>query len=224
MDDLRTRAKLVTVDAASVGADSIGTVVSRAEFAETAARGEFPATLLLDLDRLESGDGGEVTARARVAVDWDEDAIDQLLASTDYDEIALWFDARELAPAFDEVEGHGLREKAAVLAITAAAAGASVAPASARTVQAAVGPSHSAGVVSTQAPAVQTPTGAERGQQMNQEISAGQAQAPSAVSGGSDISTPSTGEIAGIAAGAALLISAAGFGIARRRTPPAQPA
>jgi hypothetical protein len=222
MDDLRTRAKLLAVDGASVGADSIGTVVSRAEFAETAARGEFPATLLLDLDRLESGEGGEVTARARVAVDWDEDTLDQLLASTKYDEIALWFDARELAQAFDEVEGHGLRQKAAVLAITAAAAGASVTPASARVVQAAVGPSHSAGVVSSRAPAVQPPMGVERGLQMNQEISS--AQAPSTVSGGSEVSTPSTGEIAGIAAGAALLIAAAGFGVARRRTPPAQPA
>lgn len=222
MDDLRTRAKLVTVDAASVGANSIGTVVSRAEFAETAARGEFPATLLLDLDRLESGDGGDVTARARVAVDWDEDTLDQLLASTEYDEIALWFDSRELAQAFDEVEGHGLRQKAAVLAITAAAAGASVTPASARVVQAAVGPSHSAGVVSSQAPAVQPPMGVQRGLQMNQEISS--AQAPSTVSSGSDVSTPSTGELAGIAAGVALLISAAGFGVARRRTPPAQPA
>lgn len=223
MDDLRTRAKLVTVDAASVGADSIGTVVSRAEVAETAARGEFPATLLLDLDRLESEDGGEVTARARVAVDWDEDTLDQLLASTEYDEIALWFDSRELAQAFDEVEAHGLREKAAVLAVTAAAAGAAVTPASARTVQAAVGPGHStAGSVSSQASAVQTPMGFERGLQMNQEISSGQA--PSTVSGRSDVSTPSTGEIVGIAAGAALLISAAGFGVARRRTPPAQPA
>ena len=223
MDDLRTRAKLVTIDAASVGADSIGTVVSRAEVAETAARGEFPATLLLDLDRLESEDGGEVTARARVAVDWDEDTLDQLLASTEYDEIALWFDSRELAQAFDEVEAHGLREKAAVLAVTAAAAGAAVTPASARTVEAAVGSSHAtASSVSSQAPAVQPPMGVQRGQQMNQDISS--AQAPSTVSSGSEVSTPSTGEIAAIAAGAALLISAAGFGVARRRTPPAQPA
>jgi hypothetical protein len=39
-----------------------------------------------------------------------------------------------------------------------------------------------------------------------------------------DGSTLSTVEVASAAAGGLLLISAAGFGIARKRTPPAQPA
>src|SRR5436853_251668 len=115
MDDLRTRAQLVDLDRAG----AIGTVFSRAEIAETAAGAEFPATLLLELDRVEAGG----TAQARVAVDWDQESLEQLLASTDDQQIELWFDERELALAFDDVEGHGLREKAAVLAVAGAAAG-----------------------------------------------------------------------------------------------------
>src|SRR5438876_3077343 len=130
MDDLRTRALLVDFDPTSTGVGAIGTVISRAEI-ETAARGELPATLLLELDRAGAEDGAEVTAHARVAVDWDENSLGQLLASTEDPEIALWFDERELARAFDEgeVEAHGLRERAAVLAVAAAAAGAGATPA-----------------------------------------------------------------------------------------------
>src|SRR3954471_14895998 len=155
MDELLTRAQLVGYDPALA---AIGTVVPRAEFAETAARGEFPATLLLDLDldldRVEAGDGGGA-AHARGAVDWDKETLEELLASTEDESIALWFDQRELARAFDDVEAHGLRERAAVLAIAATAAAASASPALART-----------------AP----PMGAERGEQLTQQISAGQAQ------------------------------------------------
>jgi hypothetical protein len=128
MEDLRTRAQLVS-DPARAGAGAVGTVVTRAEIAEAAARNEFPATFLLDLDRVEAGDGGEVMAHASIAVDWDEQTLGQLLASTDGDEITLWFDEAELARAFDEdVEAHGFRQKVAVLAIAVTAAGASAAP------------------------------------------------------------------------------------------------
>ena len=113
MDDLRTRAQLVDFDHAG----AIGTVVTRAEIAEAAAGTEFPAALLLDLERI--GD----QATAMVAVDWDQETLEQLLASTEDQEIGLWFDEGELAMAFDEVEGHGLRQRAAVLTLAVAAAG-----------------------------------------------------------------------------------------------------
>jgi hypothetical protein len=230
MEDLRTRAQFVGLDAASAGAGSIGTVMSRAEFAETAAQGEFPATLLLELDRFEGENDGEVTAHATIAVDWDKDAIDRLLASTEEEEIGLWFDEHELARAFDDdVEGHGLREKAAVLAVAVAAAGAGATPAFAspfsQVTGGEAGGAPTTGVVAPRTPA--EPMGVARGLQMDKEISSGMAQ--STGTGGSAASTPSAsspspGELAGLAAGAALLISAAGFGVARRRTPPAQPA
>jgi hypothetical protein len=214
MDDLRTRALLVDFDPTRAGTGAIGTVLSRDEVAETAARGEFPATLLLELDR-------EGAAQARVAVDWDEDTLDRLLATTEDDEITLWFDQRELARAFDEpdIEAHGLRERAAVLVVAVAAAGASTTPAFARFAADTDGGGGTAG-----APAVAQPAGAERGLQMDQQLAvtptpSTTAQPAATSSGGS---TLSDGEVAVIAG--SVVILAAGFGVARRRMPPAQPA
>lgn len=263
MDDLRTRAQLVSFDSASA-ADAISTVITRAEIAETAARGEFPATLLLDLDRVETGDEGEVTAHATVAVDWDQNTIDELLASTEDEDITLWFDARELARAFDEdeVEGHGLRQKAAVLAIAVAAAGVSTTPAMARFAadNSDGGAGGTAGFVAPQAqhqvpiggaeralqideklsagastsgfsvdpqarqegPTVQ-PAGAERGLLQDEQLAVNHTQSTESATTSSG-SGPSSGELAAFAGLGALLISAAGFGVTRKRTPPAQPA
>jgi hypothetical protein len=166
MDDLRTRAHLV-----DRRAGGIGTVFTRDEIAEAATATEFPATLLLDLDRVER-DGG--TTQARVAVDWDQETLEQLLASTQDQKIELWFDDRELAMAFDDVEGHGIREKAAVLAVAVVAAGASTTPAFAR-VAADVG----GGASATSTTAVPNPAadkhavlqGAERALQQDTELS-----------------------------------------------------
>jgi hypothetical protein len=245
MDDLRTRAQLVDFDRAG----AIGTVFSRTEIAEAAAGDEFPATLLLDLDRMDA-DG---VTQARVAVDWDQETLEQLLASTKDEQVELRFDERELALAFDDVEGHGVREKAAVLAVAVAAAGVSTTPAFARM---AVDSGGGGGAASATA----STGGAERGlaqdQQLSQNVSAGQvASRPdpagdktavlagterglvqdhqlsqnlstdeATVTSSSDGTTLSTGELAGAIAGGALLISAAGFGVARRRTTPVQPA
>jgi hypothetical protein len=252
LNAFRTQAQLVAFDPASAGVGAIGTVVPRAEFAETAAKGEFPATFLLDLDRVETEDGGEVTAHTTVAVDWDKDTLEQLLASTDEPEITLWFDERELAWAFDDVEAQGLRQKAAILAVAVAAAGASTTPAFARLPADVGGGSAGAAPVSVSS----QPMGVERGLAQDAQITVGQAQAtstrahhesqpmgvqrglaqdaqitvptagtstgaPEAASGGNG---PSAGEIAAIAGAGALLISAAGFGVARKRTPPVLPA
>ena len=164
MDDLRTRAQLVTSDHAG----AIGTVVARAEVADAAAGTEFPATLLLDLDRVEAAEGGEVTAHARLAVDWDRETLERVLSSTDDEEIGLWFDERELAQAFDDadVEGHGLRQRAAVIAVAVTAAGASATPALASLV-----PGNEGGGGGTPAAAaVAGPAGAERGLQQDQQV------------------------------------------------------
>jgi hypothetical protein len=228
VEDLLTRAQLVGYDPELA---AIGTVVPRAEFAATAAQAESPATLLLDLDRVEGGTGDGIT-HARIAVDWDKDTLDQLLASTEDEEIALWFDERELARAFDDVDAHGLRERAAVLAVAVTAVGVGASPALARTVpamgtqrgeqlnqQLSTGQSHG-----TQASAVQS-MGTQRGEQLNQEISGGQSpsiEAPAVTTtGGTGLSS---GEIVAIAGAGAILISAAGFGVARRHEPPVRPA
>lgn len=259
MDDLRTRAHLVDQRAGGIGA-----VFTRQEIAEAASAKEFPATLLLDVDRVER-DGG--TSQARVVVDWDKETLEQLLASTQEQDIELWFDEHQLAMAFDDVEGHGIREKAAVLAVAVVAAGASTAPAFAR-----VAADGGAGASATPTAAVPSPAadkhavlqgaeralqldtqlsqnlrsnhvvapatavtpdpaaekaavmqGAERALQQDQKLSQNLSSTQPAVTstGGS---TLSTGELAGVVAGGALLIAAAGFGATRKRTPPAQPA
>lgn len=256
MDDLRTRAHLVDRRAGGIGA-----VFTREELEEAATATEFPATLLLDLDRVER-DGG--TTQARVAVDWDQATLEQLLASTQDQEIELWFDERRLAMAFDDVEGHGVREKAAVLAVAVVAAGASATPAFAR-VAADVGggasatptaavPSPAADKhavlqgaqralqqdtelsqnLSTQATGIAAPNpvgdkgavlaGHERALQQDEKVSQGMGSIDAAVASTTDGSTLSVAEVAGAAAGGLLLIAAAGFGVARKRTPPAQPA
>jgi hypothetical protein len=217
MDDLRTRAQLVEFDRAG----AIGTVVSRAEIAEAASGNEFPATLLLDLERDDA-------AQATVAVDWDQETLEQLLASIEEQEIGLWFDESELSLAFDDVEGHGLRQRAAVLAVAVTAAGVSSAPAFAR-MQA--GPGGGGSVAPTAAVApnpagdkAAVMQGAERALQQDAQVSQNLGSANAAATSTSEGSTLSTGELAGAIGGGALLIAAAGFGVSRRRTPPAQPA
>jgi hypothetical protein len=230
MDDLRTRAQLVALDGTGV----VGTIVPRAEFAEAAAGRDFPATLHLELDRVEAGEG-VVTAHASLAVDWDRDTLERLLSSTDDDEIGLWFDERELAQAFDEadVEGHGLRQRAAVIAVAVAAAGASATPALAKVSPGTEGggggaPAAAINVnpAATGHGAVVQPAGAERGLLLQEQVAVSHDQGSTNASAvtSTDGNTLSTGELAAAVAGGALLIAAAGFGATRRRTPPAQPA
>lgn len=157
MDDLRTRAQLVASD----GAGTVGTVVTRAEVAEAAAGPDFPATLNLELDRAD--------AHASLAVDWDRETLERLLTSAQDDEIGLWFHERELAQAFDDVEGHGLRQRAAAIAIAATAAGATATPALARMVP---GNEGGGGGSPAVAAVAQPAAGAERGLQQDEQVGA----------------------------------------------------
>lgn len=221
MEDLRTRAHLVAYDSSFAGSGAVGTVVTRAELAETAEGGAFPATFLLDLEQTDAG------AQARVAVDWDEDTLRQLLASMDGPEIELWFAEDELSQAFDDVEAHGFREKAAVLAVAAVAAGASATPAFARVAADPQGGGGSGAAFATPAAQVGGPLGAQRALVEDEQIGTVRqvhgtnVATPAATSTGG--STLSTGEIAAIAGVGTVLIAAAGFGATRKRTPPALP-
>jgi hypothetical protein len=270
MNDLRTRAVLVDFDHAG----SIGTVVPRAEIAEAAGGTEFPATLLLDLDLVEAEDAGDVTAHASVAIEWDQNTLEQLLASTDSDEIELRFDQRELALAFDkgDVEAHGIREKTAILAVAVAAAGVSASPALARMAAdtggtgavasstASVNPqtgvqrvpvggaeralvqeekltagmSTSSGTVDTSSAGesnaavgdkgavIASRGGAERALQQDEKFAVTLHPGSGTVAASSDDGSLSGGELAGVLGGGVLLIAAAGFGVARKHTPPAE--
>jgi hypothetical protein len=193
MNDLRTRAYLVDFDRAG----AVGTIVPRAEIAEAAAGTEFPATLVLDLARVEAESGGEGTAHATVAVEWDQPTLEQLLAATEDQEIELRFDERELVMAFDDVEGHGIRERAAVLAVAVAAAGASSSPALARvaadTGGGGAGATASSVAVNSQTGVPAVPVGgAERALAQEEKLTQGLETGQSAVTSTSGESTPST--------------------------------
>ena len=98
---------------------------------EEARRSDEPVDLLLDVERIAADGQGRETER--LALGWEPEDLDRLLAQATGDEITLTFDEGELQRLLDEdVEAHGMREKLAVLTVVAgvAAAGAGSAIAS----------------------------------------------------------------------------------------------
>jgi hypothetical protein len=91
---------------------AISTIVSRVEVAD-ALHHEEPE-LFLDLDR-----GDE---HARIGITWSHDELEKLLDRASGDDIMFTFDRDELTSMFDEVEAHGLREKALVFTVAVAGA------------------------------------------------------------------------------------------------------
>jgi hypothetical protein len=99
------------------------TTISRREV-EEARQHDAPVDLLLDVERT-AADGGRETER--IALAWEPQDLERLLAAASDDEIKLTFDEAELQRLLDEdVDAHGMREKLAVLSVAAgiAAAGA----------------------------------------------------------------------------------------------------
>ncbi len=91
---------------------AITTIVSRVEIAE-ALRVSSPE-LFLDL---EHGD-----EQSTVGIRWTHDELEQLLDRTNGDDILFTFDRDQLQLAFDDVEAHGLRERALVFTVAVAGA------------------------------------------------------------------------------------------------------
>jgi hypothetical protein len=57
-----------------------------------------------------------------ISIDWSRDDLEELLAHAGGDTVSLSFDRDELSGAFDDVEAHGIRERAVVFTVAAAAA------------------------------------------------------------------------------------------------------
>jgi hypothetical protein len=92
---------------------------------EKALRADGPVDLLLDVERVAADGEGRETQR--IALGWEPEDLERLLATASGDEVSLTFDEDELRRLLDEdVEAHGMREKLAVLSVVAgiAAAGA----------------------------------------------------------------------------------------------------
>jgi hypothetical protein len=114
------KAKLVDAPAADGG---ITATLSRSEIEETLKSAE-PALLVLDIARRNlASEPADVEAHT-LEVEMETPDLEQLLRTTSGDEIALRFDPAEVQQALDEedVEGHGLREKAVILTVAAATA------------------------------------------------------------------------------------------------------
>jgi hypothetical protein len=97
----------------SAGIDGgLSTTIARTEI-EGALRDEAPQ-LELDVRR-----GSEAQT---VAITWTRDDLERLLAEATSDRVTLTFDRAAIEQAFDDVEAHGLRGKAAVIAVAVSAA------------------------------------------------------------------------------------------------------
>jgi hypothetical protein len=95
------------------------TVVPRQEIADALKDPEGSPALLLDIDRRsESGEEEHTT----ISITWSRDELETLLERATSDHVVLTFDGDEIALAFDDVEAHGLRERAVVFAVAVAGA------------------------------------------------------------------------------------------------------
>jgi hypothetical protein len=120
MDELAARAMLVSAPDVEGG---VSTSVPRSQIEEALAQNETPIELILEVTRFSEGESKAIRS---VAISWEPAELERLLAQAGDDEVVLTFDRDALQQAIDaDVEAHGIREKALVLAVavTAAAAG-----------------------------------------------------------------------------------------------------
>jgi hypothetical protein len=215
MPDATGTAKLVDAGRVFDGR-GVTAAIPRGEV-ERAVRSETNPELFLDIGRI----GTDEAQTLRVA--WELEDLEELLRTSEGDEIGLEFDPAELEQALEaDVEAHGLRERALVLTVAVATAGAFAG-------QAAAKPSDPGGGLPA-APAAHATAPQSEGRtteqiwssapaSMKKEFYAETSQ-PSSGGGGIDIDSPSPSTAAGIAGGVALLITGAGFAVrGQRRTP-----
>ena len=110
MQELNAQATLVNPAGIDGG---LTTTIARSEI-EDALRDEAPPQLDLDVRR-----GPDAQT---VAVTWTRDDLERLLTEATSDQVTLTFDRGAIEQAFADVEAHGLRGKAAVIAVAVSAA------------------------------------------------------------------------------------------------------
>lgn len=117
MTDIAARAALVP--AANVG-EALTTSVSRLEIEDVLESEEAPIELVLDVTRFSDGEAAETRS---VAVSWERSDLEKLLSEAQGDHVVLTFDREALRQAMEsDVEAHGIRDKALILAVAATAA------------------------------------------------------------------------------------------------------
>ncbi len=129
MQELDAQATVVDAGGISGG---LTTTIARSDVQTALAESELPP-LVLDIRR-----GDESNS---VALTWKRDDLERLLGEATGDQIQLTFDSAAIEQAFDDVEAHGVREKAAIIAVAVAGAAAFAGGASAMPMGADAGPS-----------------------------------------------------------------------------------
>jgi hypothetical protein len=121
MHEIPARAALVS--APNVG-EGLTTFVSREDVEAAARAKDGPPELILDVTRFSDGEPAETRT---VAVAWERTDLEELLRQSSGERVILTFDGQALREAMEaDVEAHGLRERAVILAVAATAAGAFV--------------------------------------------------------------------------------------------------
>ena len=215
------------VDAGQFDGRGVSTTIARTEIQRALDSGE-EMDLVLDVSRVASD--AEVEAHT-VAVALAPSDLEDLLRADEGEEIGLQFDANELEAALadDEVEAHGLRQRAAVLAVAAVGVGAFAGHAAAQPTSDVGGrPAAAQGMTAKEIWATAPP--AVKAQYAKQDA----AQAaklrtpapfhPATGGGGIEFSAPSSSEAAALAGGVALLITGAAFAARGQHRRPVKPA
>jgi hypothetical protein len=166
MQELSARAALVSAPEVS---DGLTASVPREEVAEALRVGDTPPDLILDVTRFSNGDPAETR---NLVVAWERGDLEELLRQTEGDQVVLTFDREAIRQAMEaDVEAHGIREKALVLAVAAVAATGAAANASA-------GVSPDDRAVSKSAPAATAPSVSPDDRAVSKATSVGQVEIP----------------------------------------------
>jgi hypothetical protein len=122
MDEASARATLVDfADSAS----ALLTTIPRHEVEEAVQTEDGPPDLILDVARFAGEGEAQTTETAKISVSWTREDLEELLRRSTGDSVTLAFDGEQLAAAFGgEVEAHGIREAAAIIAVAVTAGGA----------------------------------------------------------------------------------------------------
>ena len=227
MQELSARAALVSAPEVT---DGLTTAVSREEVTEALRAADSSLDLILDVTRFSNGDPAETR---NLVVAWERGDLEELLRQSEGDRIVLTFDHAAIRQAMEaDVEAHGIREKALVLAVAAVAATGAAAGASAQS-----GPNDRTSSQSTSVGQAEIPylshgtltpdAAAAGGASVSPDDQVVSMAAPAAAEvatadSGISISAPSASTTAGIGAALALAITGAAFVVAgRRRMTPA---
>ena len=119
MEVASARAQLV--DSTGGGA-TVLTTLPRSDVEEALRMEGTPPDLVIDMTRYAGEGEAQTSSTGTVSVSWTREDLEEVLRRSEGDVVTFGFDAETLLHAFDEdVEAHGFREVAALLAMTVAA-------------------------------------------------------------------------------------------------------